>query len=150
MPNLHTPIDWLKVIARNAKRIVVFLLGVAVAVAGIAMLVLPGPGVIVLLLGLIILATEFVWAERVLDATTTRAAEAATRVSDRRSARVALAVSGTAMIVGGIVVAIVFDPFVVVGISVAVAGVVALITLLPPVQAWIAGKSEAQPGVNGA
>lgn len=150
MPNLHSPIDWLKVIARNARRVAVFLLGVAVAVAGIAMLVLPGPGIIVLLLGLVILATEFAWAERVLDSTTTRAAGAANKVAERRSARVALTASGIAMIVGGAVVAILFDPFRVVGISVAVAGVVALTTLLAPVQAWIAEKSGAGPTVNDA
>ena len=32
--------------------------------AGFAMLVLPGPGIIVIILGLAILATEFAWAER--------------------------------------------------------------------------------------
>jgi hypothetical protein len=30
------------------------------------MLVLPGPGIVVILLGLAILATEYVWAERLL------------------------------------------------------------------------------------
>ena len=34
------------------------------------MLALPGPGVLVIILGLVILATEFAWAERMLDRTT--------------------------------------------------------------------------------
>ena len=34
--------------------------------AGILMLVLPGPGIVVILVGLAILATEFAWAEAML------------------------------------------------------------------------------------
>ena len=44
----------------------VFVAGVAVLLAGPAMLALPGPGVLVIILGLVILATEFAWAERVV------------------------------------------------------------------------------------
>jgi Putative transmembrane protein (PGPGW) len=53
-------------IARNGKRIAVTIAGFVVLLAGAAMLVLPGPGVVVILLGLAILATEYVWAERLL------------------------------------------------------------------------------------
>jgi len=42
-----------------------------------------------------------------------------------------------AMIVGGIVGSIMFPGFVVVGVSVTVAGVIGLATLLPQVRAWI-------------
>ena len=41
----------------------VAIVGGAFIVAGIAMLVLPGPGIAFIILGLAILATEFVWAE---------------------------------------------------------------------------------------
>ena len=109
------------------------------------MLALPGPGVLVIILGLVILATEFAWAERMLDRTTATAAGAAVRVTDNNTGRAALAVSGLAMIVGGIVGAIVFPSLVVVGISVAVAGVIGLVTLLPQVRAWIDEKAA-----NGA
>jgi hypothetical protein len=34
--------------------------------AGAAMLVLPGPGIVVIIAGLAILATEYVWAQRLL------------------------------------------------------------------------------------
>ena len=44
-------------------------LGFTVVGAGVALLVLPGPGVIVIIVGLAILATEFAWAERALDKT---------------------------------------------------------------------------------
>jgi drug/metabolite transporter (DMT)-like permease len=127
MPDLHTPSDWLRWIGRNAKRVLVFLVGVAVLLAGVAMLALPGPGVVVIIVGLVILATEFTWAEKALDRTTSTAAGAA---------------SGIGMIVGGIIVAIVLDRFRIVGISVAIAGVIGLATLLPPVQAWIEEKAN--------
>ena len=48
------------------KRIVIAIVGFTVALIGVAMIILPGPGFIVILLGLAILATEFVWAQRLL------------------------------------------------------------------------------------
>ena len=141
MLDLHTPTQWIKVIARNAKRLMILILGVAVLAAGVAMLALPGPGVLVIILGLVILATEFAWAERLLDRTTATAAGAASRVTDNNTGRAALAFSGLAMIVGGIVTAVVFPGFLVVGISVAVAGVIGLVTLLPRVRSWIDDKA---------
>jgi len=49
---------------RAAKRIVVFVIGVTLLLVGTCLLVLPGPGVLVLFLGLTVLAGEFVWARR--------------------------------------------------------------------------------------
>jgi len=141
MLDLHTPAQWIKVIARNAKRLMILILGVAVLAAGVVMLALPGPGVLVIILGLVILATEFAWAERLLDRTTATAAGAASRVTDNNTGRAALAFSGLAMIVGGIVVTVLFPGFLVVGASVAVAGVVGLVTLLPRVRSWIDDKA---------
>jgi uncharacterized protein (TIGR02611 family) len=57
----------MRVLARMARRGGVFIVGVALLVAGTAMLVLPGPGIAVILLGLVVLAKEFPWARRVLD-----------------------------------------------------------------------------------
>ena len=48
------------------KRIVVAIIGTTVLVIGILLLVLPGPAFIVIPLGLGILATEFMWARRLL------------------------------------------------------------------------------------
>ncbi len=48
---------------RQARRVVVFVIGSTVLLIGIAMVVLPGPAFIVIPLGLAILATEFVWAK---------------------------------------------------------------------------------------
>ncbi|MEL6891879.1 MAG: PGPGW domain-containing protein [Actinomycetota bacterium] len=146
MPDLHSPSDWLRWIARNAKRVLVFLLGSAILLAGVAMLALPGPGVLVIIVGLVVLATEFAWAERALDRTTERAAGVATKVTDDRRGRIALAASGVGMIVGGIALAIVFDQFLVVGISIAAAGVIGLGTLHPAVGRWI--EQKAAVGIN--
>ena len=54
------------VLLRQVRRLLVFILGVSVLVVGIVMIVAPGPAVVVIPLGLAILATEFVWAQRVL------------------------------------------------------------------------------------
>ena len=48
------------------KRIVVAIVGCTVLLVGIATIILPGPAFIIIPLGLAILATEFVWAERLL------------------------------------------------------------------------------------
>ena len=49
------------------RRAVVAVIGFTVLCVGIAMMVLPGPAVVVIPLGLAILATEFVWAQRLLE-----------------------------------------------------------------------------------
>jgi tellurite resistance protein TerC len=49
------------------KKIMVALLGGTVLLAGLAMIVLPGPAVVVLPAALAILAVEFMWARRWLD-----------------------------------------------------------------------------------
>ena len=56
----------LQVLARAVRRGGVFLVGTTLLVAGAAMLVLPGPGIAVILLGLVVLSAEFQWAQRAL------------------------------------------------------------------------------------
>jgi uncharacterized protein (TIGR02611 family) len=51
---------------RFARRLAVAVVGGTVVAIGIAMMVLPGPAVVVIPAGLAILATEFVWAHRLL------------------------------------------------------------------------------------
>lgn len=48
------------------KKIVVGVIGTTVLLFGIALIVLPGPAVVVIPLGLAILASEFTWARRVI------------------------------------------------------------------------------------
>ena len=48
------------------KRIVIAIVGFSVLLVGVAMIILPGPAFIIIPLGLAILATEFVWAQKLL------------------------------------------------------------------------------------
>jgi len=51
----------------QAKRLIRIVVGFTLLILGIAALVLPGPGWLTIALALTILATEFVWARRLLD-----------------------------------------------------------------------------------
>jgi len=50
----------------QAKRLIVTVIGFTILAAGVAMIVLPGPAVLVIPVGLAILATEFIWARKLL------------------------------------------------------------------------------------
>ena len=63
-------------IQRSGKRVAVTIAGFAVLLAGIALLVLPGPGWLLIFIGLTILATEYVWAQRLLNAAKRNAEQA--------------------------------------------------------------------------
>jgi tellurite resistance protein TerC len=52
---------------QQAKRLIVIVVGSTILVMGIAMIVLPGPAVLVIPVGLGVLATELVWARRLLN-----------------------------------------------------------------------------------
>jgi tellurite resistance protein TerC len=52
---------------RRLKTVVTAVIGFTVIAIGAAMLVLPGPGLLVIAFGLLILSAEFVWAKRALD-----------------------------------------------------------------------------------
>ncbi|EGX55607.1 hypothetical protein SZN_31969 [Streptomyces zinciresistens K42] len=65
----------------------VFLLGLAIVVAGIVMLPLPGPGWVVIFGGMAVWATEFVWAQLVLRWTKRKVTEAAQKALDPRVRR---------------------------------------------------------------
>ena len=128
-------------IGRNARKVVVLIIGVAVLLAGFALLALPGPGMIVIIVGLVILATEFSWAERWLDYAVEKTAGATTKVQGSKSGRTMLAMSGLTLITVGVVVIVLFSEWIVAGISLIFAGVIGLCTLIPKVQDWIAEKA---------
>jgi uncharacterized protein (TIGR02611 family) len=73
----------LQVLTRAVRRGGVFLVGMALLLAGAAMLVLPGPGIAVILLGLVVLSAEFQWAKRVLAWARERAADLKTQAQSR-------------------------------------------------------------------
>lgn len=49
------------------RKAIVAVVGFTVLLIGVAMIVTPGPAIVVIPLGLAILATEFVWAHRLLE-----------------------------------------------------------------------------------
>ena len=50
----------------QAKRLIVIVIGFTILAVGIAMIVLPGPAILVIPIGLALLATEFIWARKLL------------------------------------------------------------------------------------
>jgi uncharacterized protein (TIGR02611 family) len=78
----------------------VLLLGLGLVVAGIAMLVLPGPGWATIILGLIVLASEYAWARRLLDPVKRWAKRAAEAALDPRVRRRNLIIAGVLVAAG--------------------------------------------------
>jgi uncharacterized protein (TIGR02611 family) len=52
---------------KKVRRLVIAVIGFTVLLIGVAMIVTPGPSILVIALGLAILATEFIWARRLLN-----------------------------------------------------------------------------------
>lgn len=129
LPAVSSP-RWRR-IATSSKRLVVICVGFTLCGAGLMMLVLPGPGILVVFLGLLVLSTEFSWAERALERSRHRAVDATSRLHASRAARVGAAMSATALITGGAAVAVILDTYRYVGLGVVVAGIGTLAILLP-------------------
>ena len=77
----------------------VLLVGMGLVIAGIAMLVLPGPGWAAIILGLIVLASEYAWARRLLDPVRRWAKKAADAALDPRVRRRNLILVGAVVVV---------------------------------------------------
>jgi uncharacterized protein (TIGR02611 family) len=74
----------IRFIGRNSKRIAVSVAGLLLLAIGLAMLVLPGPGLLLIIAGLAVLATEYVWAQRTLNFAKQRAEQAKNKVLRRK------------------------------------------------------------------
>ncbi|MCC6793827.1 MAG: PGPGW domain-containing protein [Candidatus Hydrogenedentes bacterium] len=68
---------------KQLRRVAVIIVGTIALLAGTAMLVLPGPGSIVIYVGLVVLSTEFVWAAVLVKRIKERAAHASRVVMGR-------------------------------------------------------------------
>ena len=73
---MHSFSTLVRFIWRSSKRAAVFVLGVALLCIGLVMFVTPGPGIVLVVAGLAVLATEFAWAEHLLDKAKESAAKA--------------------------------------------------------------------------
>jgi uncharacterized protein (TIGR02611 family) len=69
----------LRFILRNGRRVGVSVLGFALVAVGIVLLVFPGPGLLLIVAGLAVLASEYVWAQRALNFARRKAAQARDR-----------------------------------------------------------------------
>ena len=52
---------------QEARRLIKIVFGLTLLIVGVAMLVLPGPGIVVITVALAVLSGEFIWARRLLD-----------------------------------------------------------------------------------
>ena len=75
---------WLAGVDRRLRRVLVFVIGMTLLIAGVAMLVLPGPGILVILIALVLLATEFAWAQALLQRAKHHASRAANKLGRSR------------------------------------------------------------------
>jgi uncharacterized protein (TIGR02611 family) len=93
----------------TAWRMMVFTLGVTLLALGIVMLVFPGPGFGVLILGLVVLASEFTWATRVLDPVKGAALRARKSALDPQRRRRGIIIGGAA----GVLIAVILISYIV-------------------------------------
>jgi uncharacterized protein (TIGR02611 family) len=91
-------------VGRLAWRVAIGLIGGGVVVFGAILLVAPGPGVLVLLAGLAILATEFAWAGRVMMHTKQMASKAAERTGMKPWVKYFLLSGGAVLSIVGILI----------------------------------------------
>lgn len=76
--------DVLSWVGSSGKRIAVSVVGFVLVALGLVLLVLPGPGLLVVVAGFAVLATEYAWARHALDEAKRRAAGAGRRLRRRR------------------------------------------------------------------
>lgn len=93
------PMEIVRFIGRSSKRIAVTVVGGVFVLGGLAMLVLPGPGILVVALGFAILGTEYAWAAAALERTKRTAAQAGT-IAREGVGRAARGAHGTARSLG--------------------------------------------------
>jgi uncharacterized protein (TIGR02611 family) len=77
--------------------------GATVLLAGLAMLVLPGPALVVIPIGLAILSLEFAWAERLLDRALEQAEKAKRKAADTSRLQKILTGVATALAIGALI-----------------------------------------------
>ena len=68
---------------RTGRKIVIAIIGTTSVLLGVAMLVLPGPGILTIILGLMLLGVEFAFARRWLERLKTTSKKAAETVRSR-------------------------------------------------------------------
>lgn len=108
------------------------------------MLVLPGPGILVVVIGLAILAREFAWAERTLDKTKSRATDATLKLTSSTIGRLMFGLTAASLVLGGGAAAYVYSKYAAAGLFSIFSGLCAFAVLVPRTRRWIeeAGNSN--------
>ena len=86
-------------VAKHGKRVVLEVVGWTLVIAGIAALVLPGPGLLGIFAGLLILSQQYEWAERRVEPIKKRALEGASDAVQTWP-RIVMATIGALIVVG--------------------------------------------------
>ncbi len=118
---------------RLARRGAVTVVGIGMLLTGVVLLVAPGPGLLVVALGLFVLGTEYDWARRRYDVIRQRAQDVAERAVARRSSLAMSSAGGVVMIAAGVLLVLVEElPFsgLASGLTLSGGGVIVLVTLL--------------------
>jgi cation:H+ antiporter len=118
--------------ARVARRAAVTLVGVVLLALGAVLLVAPGPGLVVVALGLLVLGTEYEWARRRATHTMRRARQAADQAAARPAALAGTAAFGVGVVALGVALAIAEElpgSGLSTGLSLVVSGLITLATL---------------------
>lgn len=76
MHAMAKPSEVIRFLLRSTKRVAVTIVGAALVVAGLAMVVLPGPGILVVAIGFAVLGTEYAWAAIAFERTKRTATQA--------------------------------------------------------------------------
>lgn len=78
----------LNLLPSGVRKLIVGVIGITILLIGIAMIVLPGPALVLIPVGLGLLATEFAWARRLIRRAKLMIAKARTSESSQRSTTV--------------------------------------------------------------
>ena len=159
----------MKDLVRLLRRIAITVVGIVILAVGVVLLVAPGPGLLVILLAMIVLAVEYEWARRHLAAVRARARSAADKAAASRVATASAILFGIGAIgLGGVLIFTDVLPLsgVGTGASVALGGLTVLATTAysvrelrraekadenEPAQASASeGLDEPRPGNHGA
>ena len=76
-----------EVLYKQIKRLAIFLIGISIVLIGCILFFTPGPAIIVIPAGLALLATEFIWAKKLLNKfkeTTSSISKSAKRVIKKK------------------------------------------------------------------
>ena len=143
----------MKGVVRLLRRIAVTVVGTVILAVGAVLLVAPGPGLLVIVLGLVVLAAEYEWARRNLAAVRARARSAADKAAASRVATASALLFGIGAIgLGGVLVFTDLLPLSGwgTGASVALAGLTVLATTAYSVRELHRARKDDEIGASGA